>query len=100
MNLQDLLQAIDECDNRLLTFNRGYTTSFLYKNKWYPVKATVERVIGGCNTSQATVELTKTLDYVRIKSVNFTTNLPVTLNDTDIKEEAKKITKILNELLE
>ena len=38
MNIQDLLQAINECNNGQLVFNLGNSRSFLHNKKWYPLR--------------------------------------------------------------
>ena len=41
MIIQDLLQAINECNNGQLVFNLGNSRSFLHNKKWYPLRATI-----------------------------------------------------------
>jgi hypothetical protein len=44
MNLIELEQSIEECNNGQLNFNLGRNRfAFLYKKKWYPLRATVNR---------------------------------------------------------
>lgn len=43
MNKQNLMQAINECNNGQLSFNLGNNRSFVYKKKWYPLRASINR---------------------------------------------------------
>jgi hypothetical protein len=103
MELQNLLQAINECNNGDLTFNLGKNRSFLFKKKWYPLRATINNARAQCHESELTtdralLELCLTLDYVRIGIVDFENYLPVSINQSEIIYEVKNIVDILNGL--
>ena len=103
--MQNLLQAINECNNGQLVFNLGNSRSFLHNKKWYPLRATINRSRAvndepELTSDRALVELCHTLDYIRIEEIDFTNNLPVSLNQSDIINEVQKISIILKSLTE
>jgi hypothetical protein len=105
MTLADLQQAINECNNGLLVFNLGNNRSFLYNKKWYPLRALVNRAraLNGENevtTDRALLNLSITLDYVRIDEVSFLNNLPVDLNQDEVMIELNNVVSILKSLTE
>jgi hypothetical protein len=105
MNKQNLMQAINECNNGQLSFNLGNNRSFLFKKKWYPLRATINRAReinqeSELTTDRALLELCITFDYVKIGEINFTNNLPVAINQNEILNEVKLIAGILNGLSE
>ena len=38
MNFQHILNAMNDCDQGNLIFNRGYIDSFAFNGRWYPVR--------------------------------------------------------------
>jgi hypothetical protein len=101
---QQLILAIKECDQGLLVFNNGSHRSFLYQNKWYPLRATVNRArqINGedeLTTDRALLQLALTLDYISIDEVVFEGNFPIIISQSEKLSEIKKITSILNDLI-
>lgn len=105
MNIQDLLQAINECNNGQLVFNLGNSRSFLHNKKWYPLRATINRARAinhepELTTDRALLELCLTLDYIRIGEIDFINYLPVSINQSEIINEVQKIAHILKGLTE
>jgi len=103
MTIQQILQAINECNNGLLDFNLGNNRSFLFNKNWYPLRATVNRAreLNGeteLTTDRALFELCTILHYTRIDEVSFVNNLPIVINPTETMEEIKKIATILKSL--
>jgi hypothetical protein len=103
MTEQDLNKAIEECDNGLLIFNLGSHRSFLFKNKWYPLRAVVNRAmqISGKNeltTDRALLLLSQVCHYTRIDKVVFREYSPVLLDNSQKMAELKKISSILSDL--
>ena len=105
MNLTELEKAITECNNGNLNFNlRSNLIAFLYKKKWYPLRATVNRAIVINNktieltTHNALLELVILLPYTRVKKIEFLNNFPVEINSDDTLEEVNKISIILQQL--
>jgi hypothetical protein len=103
MTIQQLLQAINECNNGQLHFNLGNYRSFLINKRWYPLRATVNRAreINGeteLTTDRALLELCNILHYTRIEEVSFENNQPVVINPNETIEEIGKIATILKSL--
>jgi hypothetical protein len=101
MTLQALQTAISACNNRQVIFNRGTLYAFLYKQKWYPLRAIVNHAVPNMNYTkdQSLRELTDLLKLVRIDQVNFTNNLPIQLTDRQRLDEAKLLSNLLNDLV-
>lgn len=105
MELQNLLKAINDCNNGNLTFNLGNNRSFLFNKKWYPLRATINSARAQCHESELTtdralLELCLTMDYIKIGEVNYKNNLPVLINQAEALKEVSKITDILKGLAE
>lgn len=97
MTIQDLNQAITECDGGLLVFNLGEARAFLFKNKWYPLRAAVNRAceIAGqehdLTTDRALVKLAFLGLWTRIQKINFQNQLPVEIAIHEKLNEIKKL---------
>ncbi len=105
MELQNLLKAINDCNNGNLPFNSGNNRSFLFNKRWYPLRATINSARAQCQESELTtdralLELCLTMDYVKIGEVDFKNNLPVSINQAEALKEVSKITDILKGLAE
>lgn len=103
MTIQQLLQATTECDNGLLDFNLGTNRSFLYKKKWYPLRATVNFAKelndeSELTTDRALLELGLVLPYTRIDNISFDNQLPVSIDSNEALNEVKILASILRSL--
>ena len=105
MILTDLEKAITECNNGNLNFNlRLNLIAFLYKKKWYPLRAIVNRAIEKntetveLTTHNALLELVLLLPYTRVDKIEFLNHFPVEINSDDTLEEVNKISIILQQL--
>lgn len=103
MTIEQILQAINECNNGQLNFNLGSNRSFLFNKRWYPVRSTINRAreINGeaeLTTDRAQIELCTILHYTRIDEVRFSNNRPVLINQVETIDEIKKISIILTSL--
>jgi hypothetical protein len=103
MNKQNLMQAINECNNGQLPFNLGNNRSFLFNKKWYPLRATINRARainheGELTTDRALLALCTILDYIKIGEVDFTTYIPIEINQSEIINEVKLISDLLKGL--
>jgi hypothetical protein len=103
MKKQELIKAIEECENGLLIFNLREHRSFLFKNKWYPLRAVVNRAmqISGENeltTDRALLLLSQLLHYTRIDEVVFKEYFPVPIDQSQKMAELKKVSSILSDL--
>jgi len=94
MTKDELVMAIDECNNGQLNFNLGSERfSFLYGAGWYPLRATVNRAREisneSCNLTkdQAMAELIKILPYIRVSEIEFMEVAPVKLKNQEIIHE-------------
>ena len=88
-----------------MNFNlRSNLIAFLYKKKWYPLRATVNRAIVKNNetveltTHNALLELVILLPYTRVEKIEFLNNFPVKINSDDTLVEVNKISIILQQL--
>jgi hypothetical protein len=105
MTKQNLIQAINECNNGQLSFNMGNNRSFLFDKNWYPLRATINRAREinhetELTTDRALLELCMTFDYIKIGEVYFINCFPVAINQTEILNEVKCIADILRQLSE
>jgi hypothetical protein len=105
MELQNLLKAINDCNNGNLPFNLGNHRSFLFNKRWYPLRATINNARAQCEESELTtdralLELCLIMDYVKIGEIDFRNNLPVSINQAEVLKEVSKITDILKGLAE
>ena len=105
MTIQNLIQGIHDCDNGIVTFNLGNTRSFLYKIKWYPLRATINhsRDLAGENpdltTDQALLTLVNLELWVRIAEINFANNFPLPIDFDNTTVEVKKLINILYDIM-
>ena len=102
MQKEHFLKAIEDCNNGLLEFNLGNTRSFLYANKWYPLRKIVNatKALNGdpddLNTNKAQIELCKFLDYVRVEhEIDFQSKYPIPLKKKEVLEEVNKLSKLI-----
>jgi hypothetical protein len=101
MTIENLINAINECDGGYLTFNLGTVRAFLYKKKWYPLRATINRALELANelsdltTDRALVKLVHLGLWSRIKDVNFEFQLPVAANLNELNQEIRSLSEIL-----
>ena len=106
MELADLLNAIQICDNGDLPFNQGESRAFLYGRRWYPLRAVVNTAanLAGQNndltTDRALVELVYRVPYTRIKEIIFNNEFPVEMEEHEIMQEVVLIKNVLVELLD
>ena len=103
MTQNELMIAIEDCNNGHLNFNLGYNRAFLFSKRWYPLRATVNHARSiihetELTTDRALLELVLVLPYTRISEIEFVNNFPVELNQNELFEEVKKIAAILNSL--
>ena len=104
MTFENLLEAIEDCNNGLIGFNNGEARAFLYDKNWYPLYAVMNKgfeiALEPAEVSdRSTVKLTYLLPYTRIKErVLFNANLPVPLNNTEVLEEYRLLTNRMQEL--
>ncbi len=97
MILQNLNQATQECNIGALNFNLGEVRAFLFENKWYPLRATINRASelahenNNLTTDRALVQLVYLGVWTRIKDVTFHNQLPITLNDNEKLFESNKL---------
>ena len=102
MKEEHFLRAIEDCDNGLIEFNLGTRRSFLYANKWYPLRKIVnatKALNGDANnltTNNAQIELCKFLGYVRVEhGIDFQSNYPIPLRKKEVLEEVNKLSKLI-----
>ncbi len=104
MTIENLIQSIQDCDNGNVVFNLRRTRSFLYKNKWYPLRAIINyasHLEGGnsdLTTDQAIVRLVGLGFWTRIENIDYTNNFPVLCNENNIVNEIKKLINVLYNL--
>lgn len=106
MELADLLNAIQICDNGELNFNQGDSRAFLYGRKWYPLRAVVNSAANQAGenhdltTDQALVELVYLVPYTRIKEVTFNNEFPVQIDEHETIGEIAFIKNVLGKLVD
>lgn len=104
MTLQNLHQAIQECNIGALNFNIGEVRAFLFENKWYPLRATLNRASelahenNELTTDRALVQLVYLDVWTRIKDVTFHDCFPIALKDNDKLIESNKLAGIILKL--
>lgn len=103
MTRNELIIAIEDCNNGHLNFNLGIKLAFLFSKKWYPLRATVNHARSiihetELTTDRALLNLALILPYTRIAEIKFINNFPIELNQNELFEEVKKISIILNNL--
>lgn len=104
MTLQHLTQAIQDCNNGNLDFNLGEVRAFLFENKWFPLRATINRAAeyshenNDLTTDRALVQLVYLGMWTRIKDAIFLNQLPIALNDNEKLIESNKLSQTLLDL--
>ncbi|MBK7691359.1 MAG: hypothetical protein IPK62_02895 [Bacteroidetes bacterium] len=106
MTTQSFNQAIQACKNGSLKFNRGKRLrSFLFENKWYPLRACVNHARKLCKESKLTTDSALVQEvnihlglWTRISTVNNQTKNPIALSADEIAIEVKSLSKIIYEL--
>lgn len=101
MTTSNLIQSIQDCDNGNIIFNLGNSRSFLFKKKWYPLRAVINNAnnLAGENsdltTDQALVKLVGLGFWTRIENVDYTTNFPVLCSELNTMNEINKLINVL-----
>ena len=101
MTIHHLSQAMQECTNGHLEFNQGEVRSFLHGKNWYPLRATINRAATIANesnditTDRALVQLVYLGIWTRISNINFQTQFPVQIDNDEMIQETKQLSKIL-----
>jgi hypothetical protein len=107
MNVSHIEQALLDCEHGKVQIQaRKSQDAFLYKKKWYPIKAIGIRAYEianerpPANTHEMTMRLAEQLGYLRFAEIDFSNRKPVPLADTtDILVEVKQLANLLNELM-
>lgn len=102
--MEEILLAIQACDNGELVFNLGNIRSFLYNSKWYPLRAVVNFAKalnneGELTTDRALVELSFILPYIRIKEIEYNDHFPIAINNNEKLNEIKLLNEIIGGLV-
>ena len=102
MTLTDLCHAMQDCNNGNLEFNIGEHRSFLHGNRWYPLRATINRAANIANeesnltTDRALVVLVYLGIWIRISKIHFfNNNSSVIITEEQKVREVKQISKTL-----
>jgi len=104
MTIENIIQATIYCQNGDVPFNNGNTRSFLFNNKWFPLRAVINRAAKIANepndltTDKAMKVLVYLFPYARIRNVKFKKNELVPLSPEEIQEEIKILTDMINQL--
>jgi hypothetical protein len=104
MTIENLIEAIEYCDNGNLDFNLKIKRAFLFNCKWYPLRATINLARRLANqkddltTNLAQIELSNLIFWVRISNVYFKECLPVPLNNEEKLQEIKRLSKLIQDL--
>lgn len=91
------------CDQGLLEFNNGFIRAFLFRNRWYPLRAAVNcarRNAGQkeVNTDRALVELAYLLPYIKIEDVEFKESFPVEIDSGSRLQQIGYLSQLIVEL--
>jgi len=104
MTIEHINQAILDCDAGLVNFNNGNNRAFCYNNKWYPLRAVINRASALGNfsndlkTDEALKELVYIFDYVKIRDVKYENNNLPNLTDLEKLEEINILSSIIQKL--
>jgi len=105
MTHQQFIQAIRDCDNGILNFNKGKKpkVAFLYNGKWYPLHAIVNKANGfigtkNPNTHRSLNEISGLHLWLRTEEIKFTNNFPVNITQIEVADEVRQLSKILYQL--
>jgi hypothetical protein len=77
MTKENIIQAAIDCQNRDLNFNNGNNRSFLFNNKWFPLRAVINRAAtiakeqNNLTTDKAMKILIYLFPYARIRNIKF-----------------------------
>ena len=105
MTIDHLNQAIQECNNGQLLFDTRGLRSFLYDNKWYPLRVVINRAMSLANepadltTDRCLVELVYLGIWTRVCDVNFANSLPLAISRDEMNGEIKSLAKTLTRLV-
>lgn len=105
MELEHILHAIDDFNNGIIGADNGIVRSFLYRQRWYPLRRVVNHAHHLAHEAEHTVDVcTKDLAYVmpylRIENITFEQNGFVGLNNEEILQEARYISEVLRQTIE
>ncbi|MBX7204328.1 MAG: hypothetical protein K1X81_02780 [Bacteroidia bacterium] len=105
MNTSDLILVLKDCDEGGVKFNkRKNLRSFLYGNKWYPLRACVNEALKrskekGKTTDAALVEVLVDIGlWTRIKLIANQTTGPIKLTREEKNEEVRVLSEALYNL--
>ena len=102
MQLQHFHSAISDYDNGVRSIQNGKLRAFLYKRKWYPLRAVVNRaevIATGLhqdwNVEKCLTELAYIFPYyLRIEDIHFT-GAPVSISDSEAIMEIERVKDVL-----
>lgn len=104
MGINHILLAIQACNQGLVVFNQGNIRAFLYKNKWYPLRAIVNHAAqlagedNNLTTDQGLVRMVYLNMWLRVCDIDFNDNHPVEVNQNLIASEVRNLSNILYHL--
>lgn len=105
MNLHNIIQAINECQNGNMPFNNGENLNcFLYENTWYPLRAIVNyaSILAQENREYtkdtALVKLVELMPYVKVEQLNIQNNNLVHLSIQEKLEEINVLSDMITKL--
>jgi hypothetical protein len=105
MNVNDIITAINACNQGNVEFNLGTNRAFLYGKKWYPLRGLVNHAKrltgenGDLTTDRALVEFSYLMPYVRIADIQFNNQLPVEIGQETVIDEMRYLTDTMKRLL-
>lgn len=104
MTIQNLQQAMSDCDTGNIPFNLGHVRSFLNNNKWYPLRAVLNHASvlaaepGDLTSDKALVSLMYLGVWTRVTDIDYNANFPVAVDPAAITLETRKLINVLHSL--